>query len=155
MPGIYCIPYVPGVLSLPTSHTRADVPFSHICLLNALWYPPQGCEYSVAADVLQEDPGFFHHVSQFAVEVHYSKKWCRDEQELYSYATLLELLKEAGLELVEAMVTGCAPYDQATGLLPELASRKALRLDEGHCHNYLFARLDDEGQPAGTIVAQV
>lgn len=28
----------------------------------------EGCEYALARDVLAEDPAFFHHVSQFAVE---------------------------------------------------------------------------------------
>lgn len=105
----------------------------------------QGCEYSVAADVLAEDPEFFHHVQQFAVEVHFSKKWCKAHEELSSFVTLLELLSEAGLELIEVMVTPCAPSDQASGLVPELESRaKKMRLEEGHCHNYLFARLDSK-----------
>lgn len=101
----------------------------------------EGCEYSLAADILREDPEFFHHVGQFAVEIHYSQKWVRGKEELYSYATLLELIKEAGLELITAETTKCSQSHQATGLLPELASRKGLRLNEGHCHNYLFARL--------------
>eukprot|EP00882_Tetradesmus_deserticola_P032288 GHRQ01036584.1.p2 GENE.GHRQ01036584.1~~GHRQ01036584.1.p2 ORF type:complete len:125 (+),score=20.56 GHRQ01036584.1:54-377(+) len=33
----------------------------------------EGCEYSIARDVLQEDPGFFNHIDQFAVQVHYSR----------------------------------------------------------------------------------
>lgn len=104
-------------------------------------HPTQGCEYSLAPDVLSEDPNFFQHVQQFAVEVHFSKKWCTSTEELYSFATLLELLSEVGLELIETMVTPCAAHDQATGLLPELQSRTGMRLHEGHCHNYLFARL--------------
>lgn len=94
--------------------------------------------------MLDEDPDFFHHVQQFAVEIHFSKKWCKDKEELHSFVTLLDLLSEAGLELVEIMVTPCAPSDQASGLVPELESRASqMRLNEGHCHNYLFARLDN------------
>lgn len=101
----------------------------------------EGCEYSLAEDVHTDDPDFFNHIGQFTVEVHFSRKWCRSVRELNSFAKLLEMLQHAGLKLVEATVTTCAPEDQATGVLPELASRKGLRLDEGHCHNYLFARI--------------
>jgi hypothetical protein len=33
----------------------------------------EGCEYSLARDVLEEDPDFFQHIDQFTVEVHYSR----------------------------------------------------------------------------------
>lgn len=100
----------------------------------------EGCEYALARDVLAEDGQFFTHVSQFTVEVHYSKKWLSTEEALHGLAALLYLLQEAKLELILADITHCAHADEQTGLLPELVAR-GMRLEEGHCHNYLFARL--------------
>jgi len=65
----------------------------------------EGCEYSLARDVLQEDPKFFDHVGQFAVEVHFSKKWMKGKEELHALASLLQIMKESGLEFIEAKIT--------------------------------------------------
>lgn len=81
-----------------------------------------------------------------------TRKWLRGDEELYSLAALLGLLKESGLELVDMHNTQCSPADQATGLVPELEQRKvqmglngpkneSIWGKYGHCHNYLFARL--------------
>jgi hypothetical protein len=100
----------------------------------------EGCEYSIARDVAAEDPDFFSHVQQFGIEIHYSKKWLKGAAELSALANLLHLLRSAGLELVSYDITTCAPEDQATGLVAALQDI-GLRLGEGHCHNYLFARV--------------
>lgn len=116
---------------------------SHIAVLKM---DCEGCEYSLARDILAQEPDFFHHVDQFAVEVHYSKTWMKSTVYLYALAALVQLLEEAGLELIHFQISGCAPARQATGLVPELEMVKlidAIRKNgrELHCHNYLFARL--------------
>lgn len=103
----------------------------------------EGCEYSIAADILAEDPDFFHAVRQFAVEVHWSRVWVKSTTEMYGFASMLDLLEEAGFQLMHADLTTCGPADQQTGLLPELEPLFPL-LFEGsptHCHNYLFAKV--------------
>eukprot|EP00775_Hariotina_reticulata_P000977 gene977-1305_t len=65
----------------------------------------EGCEYSLARDILQEDPTFFDHIGQFAVEVHYSKLWMKGKEELYGMASLLQLLRASGMQLIESRVT--------------------------------------------------
>lgn len=101
----------------------------------------EGCECSLARDILAEDPTFFHRVGQFAMEAHYSKRWITGNEELHALSALLELVAEAGMSLVSAQIAHCESRDEATGLLPELLARPGLKLGDGHCHNYLFARL--------------
>lgn len=103
----------------------------------------EGCEYSLAADVLAEDPSFFSRVDQLAIEVHWSRAWLKSRAELQAIACLLELLEDAGLKLMHADLTPCAPADMATGLLPELQEYMGVLFapkPDLHCHNYLFAR---------------
>lgn len=103
----------------------------------------EGCEYALARDILQHDPAFFHHVDQFAVEVHYSKIWLKGRAHLHGLAALMELLEDAGLELVHALIGSCSPIDQATGVVSELKDLKLFEAGgkDRHCHNYLFARV--------------
>jgi hypothetical protein len=107
----------------------------------------EGCEYSLARDVLEQDPDFFKHVDQFAVEVHYSKRWMKTKNHLHALAALIELLENAGMDLVHFEAGGCSPEAQATGIIPEVETLeliKSVRRPDGrdlHCHNYLFARV--------------
>lgn len=101
----------------------------------------EGCEYSLARDILAEDPDFFKRVDNFVVEVHYSKVLMKSKAHLYSYAALIQLLEDAGLELIHFEQSGCGPEHQAQGFLSEL--RSVTLVDSLHylCHNYLFARV--------------
>ena len=100
----------------------------------------EGCEYSLAKDVLLEDPTFFHKIGQFAVEIHVSKVWIPTTEELYALGKLFELLYDAGLYLAHASVEGCASYDEAPGCLDEL-NQVGIPCGQGKsCHNYLFGR---------------
>jgi hypothetical protein len=57
----------------------------------------EGCEYSLAGDVLAEDPTFFSRVDQLAIEGQWSRVWMKSKSELFATARLLELLADAGL----------------------------------------------------------
>lgn len=103
----------------------------------------EGCEYALARDILEDDPVFSRHVDQFAVEVHYSKIWLKDNRHLQGLAALMELLEDAGLQLVHVLIESCSSTDQASVVLSELKRLKlfdAVGTDQ-HCHNYLFARV--------------
>ena len=102
----------------------------------------EGCEFAIAEDVLREDPMMFHRVDQYAVEVHVPQRFMATPRHVHNYAVLLRLLREAGLVLVEAAMSGCSPDDESTGCLPVLA-------EAGYpcaigkfvmCQNFLFAR---------------
>jgi hypothetical protein len=103
----------------------------------------EGCEYSIAGDVLLEDPTFFNRVDQFSVEVHWSRMWLQGTSDMYALSALLDLLAGAGLQLFHADLTPCGAFAARSGLLPELRPYMGV-LFEGpqlHCHNYLFARV--------------
>ena len=100
----------------------------------------EGCEYSLAKDVLLEDPTFFHKIGQFAFEIHVSKVWIATIEEIYALGKLFELLYDAGLQLAHASVGGCASYDEAPGCLKELMEIGIPCGQGKSCHNYLFGR---------------
>jgi hypothetical protein len=63
--------------------------------------------------------------------------WLKGREELHALAMLLQLLKEAELELIETLVTNCAPRDEATGLVPELeVSRKGANISYRAWHTW-------------------
>lgn len=106
----------------------------------------EGCEYALARDILEEDPKFFTHVDQFAVEVHYSRRWLKDKAHLHALAALVELLEDAGLDLIHYELSGCSPEAHATGIISELKNLQFIKAvrpfgRDLHCHNYLFARV--------------
>lgn len=103
----------------------------------------EGCEYSLATDVLLEDPEFFHRIDQVAMEVHWSRTWLASKDHMYAMASLFDLLEEAGLQLMSASLTSCGPFTTNAGLLPELQEYMTSLFVDGpklYCHNYLFAR---------------
>jgi len=110
----------------------------------------EGCEYALYDSVMQHDPSFFTRVDQFAVEVHLSKTiGATDRRRVLNYGRLLGLLHKSGHQLQHSLVAHCSEPDK----LPE--SLGVVRLftatgyhrtstefgTDGHCHNYLFARV--------------
>ena len=100
----------------------------------------EGCEFAIAQDVLRENPTFFHNVDQFAVEVHVPKIFMKTAYHAHNYALLLRQLREAGLELVHAHITGCHPDDEKSGCQPALAEAGYPCGPVKMCQNFLFAR---------------
>jgi hypothetical protein len=100
----------------------------------------EGCEYSLARDIEEQDSRFFEYVNQFVVEFHISKRWIETSQHLLNFGKLLYFLEKADLHLIDASLDGCAPQDEAFGCPQEL-------LDIGYpcgprkmCQNILFAK---------------
>jgi hypothetical protein len=103
-------------------------------------------EYSLARDILVEEPDFFHHVDQFTFEVHLNKYWVDDMETFYYLALLFKLLHEAGHEIMGAAIKGCGRPVERYGSMQEFidmgypnagADLKGRR----SCHEYLFARV--------------
>jgi len=72
----------------------------------------EGCEFAVTRDVLLEEPNFFHSVDQFAFEAHLNILWLHDVEQLYYYAMLFKLLREAGLVLAGSKIGCCRPNER-------------------------------------------
>jgi len=103
----------------------------------------EGCEYSLARDILTFNPSFFYQVGQFAVELHISKHWLTSFAQVRALAMLLRLLEEAGLHLVHGSLDGCAPQHEVMGvpkILVETNFPGYPGFQRMMCHNYLFAR---------------
>jgi hypothetical protein len=105
----------------------------------------EGYEYSLGEDIALEDPSFFTHVDQFAVEIHVSKNWLETQDALYSLGLLYYFLEEAGLKLQHAEILGCDPLKESIGCMDELTEMGDPCGLGKSCHNYLFAREDFRG----------
>jgi len=100
----------------------------------------EGCEYAVARDVLAEEPDYFQKVDQVTMEVHLSKAWLNDAEQLYYLGMLLKLLDDAGLKLQYSKAVGCALADEEKGCMEELIELGFPCGNFQSCHNYLFAK---------------
>lgn len=113
----------------------------------------EGCEYKIFDDVMRHDPRFFLRVDQVALEVHLSKTiGLATRENALSYGKLLALLHRSGHRLQHSFVLHCSRPDkppETSGVRQELwdtgyykgpaASNR--NFGDGHCHNYLFARV--------------
>jgi len=123
------------VTSMPS--LRKWLGHSHVSVLKM---DCEGCEYSLGEDIALEDPAFFRHVDQFAIEVHVSKTWLETQDALYSLGLIYFFLAEAGLKLQHAEIQGCAPEKEMIGCMDELVEMGYPCGLRKSCHNYLFAR---------------
>mmetsp|Transcript_47475 Transcript_47475/g.148487 ORF Transcript_47475/g.148487 Transcript_47475/m.148487 type:complete len:305 (+) Transcript_47475:51-965(+) len=71
----------------------ADAPAAPLAVLKM---DCEGCEYSLYADTVGQNPLFFSTVDQFALEVHLSLKWVPDNATFLGYGRLLALLRRSG-----------------------------------------------------------
>lgn len=109
--------------------------------LSVLKMDCEGCEYSLARDVLLEDPKFFSNVDQLAIELHVSKQWISTHEHLYSLGLLFNLLDDAGLSLQDAQIGGCALHHETMGCMDELVAVGYPCGIGNSCQNLLFARV--------------
>lgn len=108
--------------------------------LSVLKVDCEGCEYAIAEDVLREDPRFFRHVDQVAIEIHLAQKWAATDKHVHNLGRLYGLATAAGLRVVHATVTGCAPTDEATGCHPAFVAAGFACGAGEMCQNVLLAR---------------
>lgn len=104
--------------------------------LNILKMDCEGCEYALARDIVRDDPTFFDHVDQFAVEIHLAKEWLKDKATVYYYGILIKKLAESGFRLHHTQRASCAPEHTKTGCVVDFLCK-----DSNRCHNYLFAKV--------------
>jgi hypothetical protein len=129
------------------------VKFLQLSYVHVLKMDCEGCEYALPRDVLLEDITLFHRIGQISLEVHVSKIWIDNDETLYYFGLLFELMEEAGLELAWSHLTSCHPSHEVVGCLPQFEQwgfSCGLQGNETHsfaqgnqrgsCHNFLFAR---------------
>lgn len=105
--------------------------------LFALKMDCEGCEYSLAHDIIQENPNFFATVLQFNLEVHTPRAFSPTAQNIYDLGRLFRLLYLAGMELVDIDKGTCGPKQMATGCHQLLQDIKFPCVPG--CRSYLFS----------------
>jgi len=100
----------------------------------------EGCEYSLARDVVEDDPDFWNHVQQFAVELHVSKFWIKNDDYVHNLALLFLQLEKAGLIISHFQQTGCSPKHEEYGCADQLIQSNFPCQKKGMCLNILFAK---------------
>lgn len=108
--------------------------------LHVLKMDCEGCEYGLARDVIKDDPTFFNHIDQVALETHTARQWLNTTETVYYYGVLMKLLSNAGLILQDVRAASCAPVHTATGCWDDI---KFLCGNPNRCQSYLFARYDN------------
>ena len=83
--------------------------------LFALKMDCEGCEYSLAHDIIQENPNFFATVLQFNFEVHLPRAFAPHAQNIYDLGRLFRLIYLSGMELVHYDNGLCGPKQIQTG----------------------------------------
>lgn len=141
----------------PPTETQKELKEERITVLKM---DCQGCEYAIASNVLKQDPKFFHKVEQFALRVHVDKRFLSTQEHLHEYNRLLQLIDEAGLQLMDARLEGCGEDKEWKNWRPPIwgparqshfiqgaVHEKCLPelLETGYecrlnCQNFLFAR---------------
>lgn len=100
----------------------------------------EGCEYAIANAVATEYPRLFAHVDQVTMEVHVSRKWMHDTDDMFRLGMLFHMMMREGLQLQHATTDACGAQDEAAGCLPEFVASGMTCVRHAMCHNYLFAR---------------
>jgi len=120
--------------SVPELRAWADHP------LYALKMDCEGCEYSLAKDILQSDPRFFDRIFQFNIEVHTPRVYMTKNEHAYDLGRLYRLLNLAGMRLQHADNAYCAQHELRKGFQP-LLKNSTFDCYPG-CQSFLFARPD-------------
>jgi hypothetical protein len=97
----------------------------------------EGCEYSLAPDILADDPNFFLSVLQFNFEVHLPRSFAHRDEDIYNLGRLFRLIYLSGMRLVHVDDGRCGPKDQELGC-HDLLGSIGFPCVPG-CRSYLFA----------------
>jgi len=104
--------------------------------INVLKMDCEGCEYALARDIARDDPTFFNHVDQFAVEIHLAKEWLDSDETFYYLGLLYKQLSDAGFRCHDVRQSSCSMKDERSGCFNKLVCGGI-----NNCHNYLFAKI--------------
>lgn len=100
----------------------------------------EGCEYSIAKDILENDPDFFNFVDQFTIEIHVTNAFVLSHTHLHNYALLYKLLRDKGFRLAGGELTSCGAKE-APGC-PEYLKRMGYPCNRDNmCQNFLFSKV--------------
>ena len=83
--------------------------------LFALKMDCEGCEYSLANDILEDDPNFFQYVLQFNIEIHLPLSFATKSADIYGFGRLIRLIYLANMSLVHVDNARCGPKDRDLG----------------------------------------
>lgn len=111
--------------------------------LFALKMDCEGCEYSLAYDVIQHDRHFLQHITQLNIELHLPLVFMGTENDVYSLGRLYRMLKLSHFSLVHADKGRCHPNDEKSGCHPLLVKTGFDCLPG--CQSFLFAKLNLQG----------
>lgn len=117
--------------------------FSHITI-DVLKMDCEGCEYSLARDIEEENPNFFDNIDQFATEIHVAKYWINSEMHLLNMGKLFLLLEQAGLRLMHASMSGLGYESKNLQCPQEILDIKYPCDRNTQLHNLLFARMKNK-----------
>ncbi len=105
--------------------------------LFALKMDCEGCEYSLAHDILRDDPFFFHNVLQFNIEIHIPILFASNSQLVYDLGRLFRLIYLSGMSLVHVDGGHCSPDVEKEGCDKALNNIKFPCIPG--CQSYLFS----------------
>jgi hypothetical protein len=77
----------------------------------------ESCEYSLAFDILNDDPSFFDHILQFNIELHFPRRLMKSDNAVCSLGRLFRLLKLSSFELVHVDDGHCSLVDEEEGCI--------------------------------------
>ncbi len=83
--------------------------------LFALKMDCEGCEYSLAQDILRDEPYFFDNVLQLNIEIHTPVMFATSSQHVYDLGRLFRLIYLSGMSLIHVDGGTCHPNDEAKG----------------------------------------
>lgn len=120
--------------------------------LNFVKIDCEGCEVSMARDILAEDPSFLDKVGQISIETHATRTWVNTKEELYYFALMFALLEDAGFKLIWSVKFGCGRHEH-DGCMPEMMEKMDMSCGSiprpphntvpfgWSCHDWLWARI--------------
>lgn len=124
----------------PTTNLTAVKKERQHTTIDVLKMDCEGCEYAISRDVHANDPRFFDHVRQFAVELHIDRVRLQGCKELKGFGQLLVLIRNSGLRLEHAELTPCSGWKERQGCLVDLQQLGFPCSRRKMCQNLLFAR---------------
>eukprot|EP01040_Poterioochromonas_malhamensis_P005177 gene5177-5545_t len=100
-----------------------------------------GCEYSLAYDIIYHDLNFLQHVTQLNLQLHFSDKIIQSENDVYSLGRLYRLLKLSKFTLVHNDHVQCSQEEERRRSSCHPLLIKAGFDCQSRCQRFHFAKL--------------